>query len=461
MSNLVNKRQFVLTEKPMNIEHDWLKIDINELYTLYYDQSLNVESISDDETTLILIGIAIDPDNKNDSNREIVERLLNNSRGFSDLFQNTFHLGGRWAIIWIKKDEMFVFNDACGMRRIFYSTNNQKVVSSSANLIAKHLGASVNMSEDMDEFVNSHVFEKTERAWIGDKTIYSSIYRLLPNHYLDVNDRTTSRLPISLDNIETSDSSVTLDRVHNLLKDSISSLSSRFFLMQGVTAGWDSRLLLAYSLHSYGNIEHFVSSKNVLNENDQDIRVPKQLANSFDFKLNHIQSLPDLSKEAEDAIKENVMLGRNLPKHRTVQYHLDNKSNKIIINGNVGEITRDGFINSDANVFSLKSTRLKFPDAKFVSNEFNKWYEDALNFSIELDVPIADLFFIEQWIANWGSMYPAEQDIAVEEITPYNNREFLFTVMKYKKYMGERNIQKMILEKYYPEMLEIPVNPKF
>ena len=65
-------------------------------------------------------------------------------------------------------------------------------------------------------------------------------------------------------------------------------------------------------------------------------------------------------------------------------------------------------------------------------------------------------------MGRWGALFPAEQDIVIEEFSPFNNRYLINTLLrvparlrcepKYKFY-------RMIMKEFWPEVLCQPFNP--
>ena len=66
-------------------------------------------------------------------------------------------------------------------------------------------------------------------------------------------------------------------------------------------------------------------------------------------------------------------------------------------------------------------------------------------------------------MGRWGALYPAEQDIQIEEFSPYNNRYLIRTLMcvpqelrcapKYKFWVD-------MMRRMWPEVVNYPFNPR-
>lgn len=72
-----------------------------------------------------------------------------------------------------------------------------------------------------------------------------------------------------------------------------------------------------------------------------------------------------------------------------------------------------------------------------------------------------DLFYWEHRLANFGVKYVANQDIAVDEFSAFNNREMFLLLMKakYENKIDHKVIFKDIINKLDPKLMTYPINP--
>lgn len=61
----------------------------------------------------------------------------------------------------------------------------------------------------------------------------------------------------------------------------------------------------------------------------------------------------------------------------------------------------------------------------YVIESIDDWKKDARQSLEEYNYNLLDLFHWEQYFANWGTISLAEQDIACDELRPFNCRKFL------------------------------------
>src|SRR5690625_4900665 len=80
-----------------------------------------------------------------------------------------------------------------------------------------------------------------------------------------------------------------------------------------------------------------------------------------------------------------------------------------------------------------------------------------------MEIALMDMFYWEQRSGHWGTLTRAEQDRVNEGFLPLNNREFITLLtsldIRYRK-SPEREIFNNIIYYLWPEVLDVPVNPK-
>lgn len=463
MNKLRYRRQFIMG-KDISGFNDWNKIVINSNFILATHPDLEVKYIESDDTKLILLGFIIDPFNPQNDDYDNLKELISESLSFKDVLEKTYSYSGRWILIYNSPTEMNIVNDPCGMRQVYYSVKDGHIwCGSQPTILADTLGYDIDNNTDILEYINSEYYEKEERPWFGDKTIFSEIKHLMPNHYLDLFKKGIERFWIDEEN------NINLETVvksaSEILKGSLISINNRYKIMLPVTAGWDSRVLLAASRDIKENIFYYVSTMNILDENHMDIKIPKRLLNKLGLELNILDNLPPLRDEFKNMLQKNVLMARSLPKTLTIQYHYDYLSDKVNINGNASEIARCfyGIANNKDVDSSYLARIVRCPsNLKFVISEFHKWLNEVRDFSRNNKIELLDLFYWEQRMGNWGTLYQAEQDIAIEEFCPYNNRKLLMMLLKIDKlYRKEpdNKLYELLIKNLWEDTLSEPINP--
>jgi hypothetical protein len=90
------------------------------------------------------------------------------------------------------------------------------------------------------------------------------------------------------------------------------------------------------------------------------------------------------------------------------------------------------------------------------------WFVGAESFCRDYNIPILDLFYWEQRMGHWGSQYPQEQDIAIEELSPFNNRNLLLSLLRVpssERASPDYSFFRKLIGELWPEALAEPINP--
>lgn len=463
--NLIYRRQFLLGSHTITVRKGWRKIKLNNEYYLASHPDVSVTQLSSNNIQLTLLGYLFDPDCPKNSNEEILNSICKGLTTFEELCSKTYSLSGRWIIIFNDGVNIKMLHDPCGMRQVYYTSHDGKTwCGSQPNIIAEELGLKEDNNKDVLDFVKSSYYENQERAWVGDGSAIQGVKHLLPNHYLDLKTAAVERFWVDEESKEISiDECVEI--VTSILKGSLVAANNRFDMMLAVTAGWDSRVLLAASKDIKNDVYYFVSTMNKLTSKDADIYVPVKLLNTLNLKLNIVKELKPLDETFKLTLQKNVSMARNLPKTQTIYYAYNNFEGKVNINGNASEIARCYFDSKRplGNIDGYQLAKMEGYDSlPYAVSELNTWHEKAKQVCHKNSIDILDLFYWEQRMGNWGTMYQAEQDIAIEEFCPFNNRRLLISLLKIgKEYRQGPNhiIYQKIINNLWPETLSEPINP--
>jgi hypothetical protein len=254
------------------------------------------------------------------------------------------------------------------------------------------------------------------------------------------------------------------ERIHEIIKNSIKALLYRNKkLILPITAGYDSRLLLSTTKEFKDQIDFYIFDST--NTNKVDPIMADNISKKFNLNFKKITiNNTLLENDFKNKYITNKIKPRILPKTKNIEYHFYNSQNKININGNCAEILKKFFGNHTINNFDsfIKRSNVSLVyNNKYLNKSIHKWYT-----SIEKDNPVntLDLFYWEQKQGLWGSLYPFEQDIAIEEFSPFNNRELLLLGIKYNSWNElftktiEYGWKDLLYQKFNPKLNEIIKN---
>jgi hypothetical protein len=441
----------------------WEKRKINESLFLMVHPDLELNYVSDSRISLILLGFILDPYNPKHSNKDILNELIENNNKFEEIVRSTYNLGGSWIIVYKNDKFIGIFNDAAGTRQIYYSKKNSEIwCASQPHTIAEELNLQESENQDLNKFISSNLFTKSEHAWAGDGTIYDNIKHLLPNKYLDLKNGFCVRYwPDKKFEVRSIGKVIT--ESSEILKGLLKSANNRHNLMLAVTAGIDTRVLLAASKEICMDVFYYIQKFKNLDYKSADIRVPSKLLPKLGLKFNVIECEKEIDNNFDSILKKNVSIVQSDEKKILYYNFYKNFQDKLNVGGNVSEIARnyyqtEGTITAEklAEIFGRKSD-------KFTINNFEKWLDEIENIANKFGVDILDLFYWEQRMGNWGAMFGADLNIAVEQFYPFNCRRLLEELLsinkKYRKY-SDNALYKGIIENLWSDTLKEPINPK-
>jgi len=457
------RMQFALGPRiPPRLE-DWQQFRLDEAFHLTAHPDLNIVQASKGSISTTLIGYLLDPQNPHSDNTDILESLITEFYRGRDLFEIVHPLGGRWVLIVNNGQQTKLFGDATGLRQVFYShssISSEIWCASQPGHIANVLG--LKMDPLAIEFIEWFQEESSESWWPGNSSPYSEISRLLPNHYLDLKTWDVQRF-WPQESLETRPLRASVDRVATTLTDMINSAANRFSLAMAMSAGWDSRLMLAASRPVAKNLTYYTSKRTDMNWTHMDVRVPKRLLAKLKLPHEIIQAATEITPEFAQSFTNNVPFAHP---ERMAGLQAQLKCfgrQKVGMTGNVSEVARCHYWREGENgqditpEILMKVTGMDHP---FARTYFKAWLEDV-------DDPkgynILDLFYWEQRAASWFAHNCLEFDSTWQDIfIPFNSRKLLTDMLaideEHRKAPNYELYQRLIMC-LWPEVLSEPINP--
>jgi hypothetical protein len=464
-SRLLHRLQFILGPCFMDTFSSWQRLKIRRQLFLTVHPDLNVSCVWHKERTILLLGFILDPENPRASNNDVLNTLITNFASSTDLFMQTSRFGGRWILIVDDGSTVVLFHDAAGLRQVFYTDieyTQQLWCASQPGTLADILGLQVDANAQ--DFINSpQIRSNSEYWWPGDSSLYKEVKHLLPNHYLDLEtgychrywpDRNLSPLPLDTV-VETSSS---------LLRGLLTSAAERFNLVLSLTAGWDSRLVLAACYDIKDTLSYMTLKKINDSDNNMDVVIASSLLRRLQLQHDIVESQPKKNDAFFTFFRCNVTLAHEVWATDALAIFNFYRQNKVAITGNVSEVARcyyklPNYLKQKLNGEHLASI-VGMESHPFAIEHFEKWSKDVGEIH---NLDILDLFYWEQRVGNWLAMCQLEFDTAWKDIfTPYNCRLLLTNMLSaedvYRRPPQYELHRKMILN-LWAEVLEEPINP--
>ena len=467
-SQLLFYQQFLLGPEFSDHLQNWTKTVIGEDLKLATHPDLNITQASHfAEQSLTLMGSILDPTDHGATDAEILNRLLDQFSDFNALIEATYSLGGRWIIIAVHNEQSILFHDALGLRPAFY-TDIDRVdglwAMSQPGIVADQFGFKI--STDAREYIDSDKFQSNpEYRWPCAGTPFREIKQLLPNHYLDLVSGDSHRYwPCRpLDMIPVNEA---LETLSSLLPGLVTAAAKRFDVALGITAGLDSRLVLAACKDFCGDISSISVQQNTMKNDHQDITVPARLLGKFGLEHKVITPKPRMTPEFSRIFRRNVFMAHDHYGPDAEAILTYNSHQNTALTGSGAEVGKccysEGFRNSNLKDITaetlLRSVNMGNHD--FPIKHFNDWLNNLGNI---YNVNVADLFQWEHAHGNWLAMTQLEFNLAWREIiTPFNCRDVLITMLSVPEQYRQPPHYELfteLIKKLWPELLCEPINP--
>ncbi len=467
ISRLAFRRQFIAGPRFIDQYTGWNKIRAGETLFVTAHPDLAVAQSSLNNSTLTILGFVFDPYHPQSDNAAIATQLLHDAVNQDQIIRGTENLGGRWAMLYSNGNKVICFHDPCGLRQVYYSRSGGDCwIGSQPSILIE--GAGINREEDPAAvaFMRSPRYEQLERFWPGDGTLYKNIRHLQPNHSLDLSTATAKRFfpdaRISRNSID-----AVVPEAATLLKGTFAAAARRYELLLPVTAGWDSRVLYAASKEVRDKTFYYIHQLGHLDDHNRDIVIPRNMLQQAGLPFHVVNAREQMDDAFKKTFEKNVTHARShLAKALGIYQNYKQFDGKLNVTGNGGEIARSYYYyfhhhkKVDAKILARIS---KYADDPYVVDAFDKVLGDTERAASDSGISVFDLLYWEQRMGNWGSMYPAEQDIAMEEFSPFNNRRLLTLLLsvdrKYRMPPAYLLFRKLTAA-LWPEALQVPVNPQ-
>jgi hypothetical protein len=462
INRLKFRRQYILGPSGFDCPYIHNTFDLVNNYCLYAHIDLNVTDLSKDSLRLILLGDIFDFESPRKNNIDILNDLADTD--FNRVVEKSAKYSGRYVIIHIYKESISLFHDATATRKIYYcSLKNVYWCASQPFLLSKALGLKKTLNKSKLDFYSSPEFEKMANSNIGNTTIFDEISQLLPNHYLNI---TKSEIKRYWPNkkIEYLPLEEVSQMVAKMIKGFVESIGHRYSIMMPITAGKDSRALLAASRDICKDVFYYINKESNLNENSIDISVPKRMLGKLGLDFHIVDPYIEIDKDFEKLYFENNESA--LPKYLPIIYNYYlNYSDKINMPGVFVASAYEVYGSYDKKLKPNILARLNGVDKyTYAVDYYENWLLQAKELCSQNNLNIFVLFYWEERLANWGTQIQLLKDIAQEDFVPYNSRQLIqycFSVPPIQNNKPNNTLSKSIIKNLWPETLNDPLNPNF
>lgn len=457
------RRQFLLSTDASHVLPGGKRVLIGGHYHVSAHRDLELTHIERGGKSLTLLGFALDPDSPESGNEQILLRLIDVAGSPEEVIRATDALGGRWVLIVHDGRETIVLQDATGQRQVYYVRDPEggaMVCASEVGVMSEMLR--LTMDAEAVDFIRSRKTDDYEIYWMpGDTSLYAGIAALLPNHYLSLPDGTCHRFrPVPP--LEPITPQQALAECVRLLKGQIESARRRYPLAIPMTAGWDSRLMLALNQDHAADLYAFTLAYPHLPVGSMDVVVPARLLEKLGIAHHVIPYPKTLDAGFREIFRHNNASANNAYCGDIEALHVHYPEERVCVTGDAAEIVKCYYRRTRPLTQPVSATELaefsRLGQHPFAVRAFGRWLDDAGNPPIDL----LDLFCWEQMAGRWQAKIRAEYDMVQESFAPLNNRRLLGIMLSVDA--GQRRAPDFgffaeLIGALWPEVLSEPINP--
>lgn len=460
--------QFLLGPRIPEGLYGWHSVHLAVDLHLSAHPSLAVTRVASGARSLTSIGVLLDPSRPEADDRDILEALLERFTDIDALIESTARLGGRWAIVAISDRQRHLFNDALGLRQIFHTpeaTPSRWALSQPGLAIALDLfrltpdGAAL-------EFLDSYEFRShPEYRWPASASPFNELKRLLPNHVLNLSNGAVRRYWPCM-RLERKQPEQVVDEVCDLLRGQLRAAQQRFDLVVAVTAGIDSRLVLAACRDMREHVSFVTVRQSRMADDNADLRVPARLLSQLSLRHDIVRARGSMSPDFSRTFKRNVFMAHDHYGADAEAILSQFERRKAVVTGSGAEIGRCSFradlpFSEWRRITPTDLARLQHMGMQGLAlRHFAAWLTESRE---RHNVKLLDLFEWEQGHGGWLAATQLEFDIAWREIiTPYNCRALLLALLAVpERFRQAPNypLFRMLIKELWPEALCEPINP--
>lgn len=466
---LLFRRQFILGRTFQDSFPLWKRLDVRPGICLTVHPDLPALQVRDGRASVTLLGYTLDPYDPAAGDAEILSQLLGRlQKGgtLRDVIRATDTYGGRWIIIADDGHSTWLFNDPCGYRQVVYTGRGTGDVwcASQPGLLAKLFDLPVD--EEAWAFIRSFRERELQYWWPADTTLYGRVRQLLPNHYLDLETGVPHRHWPDRDLPVREAEEVVVENAQ-LLTRLIEGASRRFELALTLTAGRDTRLLLAASKSIRDRLYCFTGIYWEMDWNHRDIRISSSLLSRIDMPHHVIRCPPRMDREFKEIYRANVTTAHDLFGNIAQGWYNQYPQGKVCMKGTANPITKCPFrgrlrrFRPDLTPEDVDATTLAHTQGmveEFAVKAYDRWLSEAKRTGVN----VLDLLYWEDREGQSQSMWQLEGDIAQEVFVPYNCRRYLtnaLAVPEPDRRPPDHRLLTMMVDHLWPELLSEPFNP--
>lgn len=437
--------------------------DVEEItdHTVYIHPALSCNHYSREGKSLGLLGRVIDPIN-NITGTKTILRIIHESLSSSreEFYDYLDHLTGRFVLFVKNNDEVFVLQDATGNQSLFYEVKSNRC------LLASHSGIIAEIGDHEVDLATQDIIDSKASYFPGVSTPHPHVKMLTPNTQLNIPslDRTRFFPREPIPDCDLTDD--LLEKIANILKNTVDLLNKENKLSLSLSAGIDSRLSLAATNEISEDVRYWTWAGGDPGSSELSDVISLCEILDIDLDVVWLDDSPSVEfmRDFRDSNSGMSLFNRG---HTAFNLCKTDLKDTICIRSNVAEIGRTyyrdifGGLPDDINSTVLSKLYGWSSHSEYVVDSFEEFIEIADFTEPHIyNYDPYDLFYWEHRMGCWLSLFLLELGVALDEFILYNNRKLLKLMLSVdRSYRRSDDLFYNIIDILWKDCLEMPINP--
>jgi hypothetical protein len=365
-----------------------------------------------------------------------------------------YSFGGRFAVVVLDARFPRFYLDPCGSLSAVYCAR-QRLVASTPNLIPRD-----DFTQDRVELARAIGIPHSDGMFPFTMTPRFGIERILPNHYLDLGEWRTIRHWPAEPLAETPDVAEAVAEIATIVKRQIAAVVATTPAYLPLTAGLDSRMLLACARGLAERLELF--TRDIRDTNSTiDCDTAQRIAKQFGLKHRVLPMVRATEADLDEWMFRISYSSSELRGWQCATMYKQLPGGHAVLGGQAGEVARGYYWReSDTQTTEILPERLieicECPLEEEPLEKARAWLDTvpAVN-----ALQILDLFFVEQDMGGWAGIVPYAECDPGFVIFPLCHRTVVQRMLTLPaSYRRSGQMPRDIIAREWPELLRWPVN---
>lgn len=368
-------------------------------------------------------------------------------------------LAGRFVVVAATNEGVLICPDALASKDVFM-TPDARAFGSNERLLAEATGHRIEpVSAAAATLVASTAFKARESSWFGASSPMSQLIHIPPNHAAVVGQTALQPIPLQIPETPSSVQAIaaTMTRI-------VERLGEHRPLRLGLTAGFDSRLVLAACLNASIDVSCFTftdGNERKADDAGEASRICEALGIDFELVIEPDPAdavVADLLERSQAVTRSDRHIVAQLDWYRRTS----STQNTLTLSGMGGEISRAKF-GLAPRTMGKRLTRAAALGRTSILHDlrcFDHWWEERIERAepTHTQLPVTTQFHWEQRVGIWGSQFLGEKDLFVDEVPGFASlrlQEQLLSHPQWRRTSLRSSLFVELIEDLAPELFRL------